>query len=271
MRGGRKRAGRIGLAVAVVGAMLAVGAGSGVADAEDRAVCLVRLQMATAGCPARPEMRFDAQALPRRLPSEARAPVSMRVHGSISTADGSLPSSLRRVEMDFDRAGAIDARGLPVCSRSKVETLSIGPLRRACRSSIVGRGTALVGIPSAEPVPLDLTVFNGGVRGGATTLFIRASGALSTPSPVLVTVRPIGPGAGPYGLRAVAEIPPLDLSGSLIDFELVVGRRFADRGVARSYLSASCPDGALQIGAREDFRDGTILAAAAVRSCAAAP
>ena len=129
----------------------------------------------------------------------------------------------------------------------------------------------MVGIPSAEPVPLHLTVFNGGVRGGATILFIRASGALATVSPVLVTVRPIATAAGPYGLRAVAAIPSLDLGGSLIDFELVVGRRFENRGVARSYLSASCPDGTLQIGARDEFRDGTILAATSVRSCAAAP
>lgn len=270
MGGGRKRAGRIGLAVGVVGAMLAVGAGSGAADTGERVVCLLRLPTATE-CPARTEMRFGAQVLPQRLPKGARVPVSMRISGSISTSDGSLPSPLQRAELDFDRAGAIDARGLPICSRSKVETLSMTPLRRACRSSIVGRGTARVGAPSAEPIPLDLTVFNGGVRGGATTLFIRASGALPMLSPVLVTVRSVAPAAGPYGLRAVAEIPPPALSGSLIDFELVVGRRFEDRGMPRSYLSASCPDGALQIGARETFRDGTVLAAMSTRSCAAAP
>lgn len=271
MGGRTKRAGRIGLAVAVVGAVMAVGAGSGAADTDEGRVCLLRPPTAAAGCPARTEMRFGAQVLPQRLPREARAPVSVRIHGSISTADGSLPSTLQRAEIDFDRAGAIDARGLPVCSRSKVETLSMRRLRRACRSSIVGRGRALVGVPSAEPIPLDLTVFNGGVRGRATILFIRASGALPTVSPVVITVRPIAPVAGPYGLRAVAEIPSLDLSGSLIEFELFVGRRFKDRGVARSYLSASCPHGALQIGTRDEFRDGTILAATVARSCAAAP
>jgi hypothetical protein len=231
----------------VVGAVLAISAAAISTTTSYARFCLFQL---TNDCPAFPRLgiRFDAQVTPKKLPKHERLPIAVKLQSQISTSDGTHPSALRELTISFDRNGALNAIGLPVCGRSRLETRSDSAARRACRTSIVGSGTADVEIASLEPerISLPLTLFNGGVKDGITTLFIRSAIATPAPMPIIATVKLSKIHKDRYGLQAVAKIPPIaGGSGSLLDFSLKIKRLFTHKSTQESYAMARCPDGHL--------------------------
>jgi hypothetical protein len=182
-----------------------------------------------------------------------------------------VKGALREVTMDFDKNGALNATGLPACKRSQLETRNTSAVQHVCRESIVGSGTAHVAITSSgqEPIPLPLTLFNGGVRDGTTTLFIRSSIATPTPAPLIATVKLRKIHAGRYGLGAISKIPPIaEGNGSLLDFSLKIKRLFTYKGKKQSYVSAKCPDGHFNaniISAK--FEGGPTISGTVIRPC----
>lgn len=193
-----------------------------------------------------PEFWFDAGISPSLMPRQQPAPIALSVSGGLYTG-APAQWSLSRIPIEFDRQGILTPEDLPTCRRKLLAHSSAAAGRRACRDSIVGSGTAEVSfaIPgqavdmAAPPV---LTVFNGGSKGSITTLYVQ--GAIGAPLPetivATVKVRPIDD--GPYGLRAVTTIPPIDHGQVLLrGFKLNFKPRFASlrcrEGTARSMLS----------------------------------
>jgi hypothetical protein len=193
-------------------------------------------------------LQLDGGVTPQTLPKHDLTPIALTLSGKVSTSDGTHPSALRELMIELDKNGALNATGLPVCGKSQLETRSDSAARRACRASIVGSGTADVEIASleAERISLPLTLFNGGVRDGPTTLFIRSSIGVPTPAPIIATVKIKKIHMGRYGLGTVTKIPPIaGGSGSLLDFNLKVKRLFTYKGTQESYAMARCFDGHL--------------------------
>ena len=123
----------------------------------------------------------------------------------------------------------------------------------------------LAGIATAEkPVKvragnLELT-FNGGFKGGVTTLYIHAYLTVPTPAAIVTTVKIKKIHNGRYGLEAVSSIPKIaGGSGSVKSFSLTINKK----GV----LSAKCPDGKLQAHGTAVFVDGTRVSGEIVRTC----
>lgn len=211
-------------------------------------------------CPGGLIFKFDGGVLPEALPKHEMASVVVKLRGQISTENGGQPSALRELTIDFDKNGALNATGLPACGRSQLEARNTSAIQHVCRESIVGTGTAHVAIASSdqEPIPLPLTLFNGGVRGGTTTLFIRSSITVSTPVPIIATVKLSRVHKGRYGLQAVAKIPPIaEGNGSLLDFSFEVKRLFTYKGTQESDAMARCPDGHLNAEISSLFRNET--------------
>lgn len=213
-------------------------------------VCLRSQPTASASnsCSSPLKVEFGGEVTPMDLPRHEMAPAAVRLFGKISTNDGTQPPAFREAKIDFDEDWAIDAVGLPVCRRSQLEALSTSAAQRVCHKSIVGAGIAHVAIESSDPglLRLPLTLFNGGVRGETTTLFIRSSIAAPTPVPLIATVKLRQVRNGRYGLQAVSKIPQIaDGSGSLIDFSFKVKRLFKYEHKSHSYVMAKCPDGDL--------------------------
>ena len=176
------------------------------------------------------------------------------------------------MKVDLDKNGALDATGLPACGRRQIKNLGLKDVRRACRKSIVGAGVAHVAIGSSEQeplvVPVPLTLFNGGVRGGTTTLLIHASVPGPSPTPIVVTVKVRKTHKDRYGLQAVAVIPAIaNGSGSVLDFRLAIQRQFTYEGERQSYAMARCFDGHLNAGVTGVFEDGTVLTGTLLRPC----
>jgi hypothetical protein len=201
---------------------------------------------------------------PTTLPKNKLAPISFNASGQIKTKDGTHPPALKEVLLETDKNAAINVKGLPVCKSGQLQSQDTAHAEKICKTAIIGKGTTSVEIEFPEQKPINvnskLLVFNGGFKGGVTTLFIHAYITVPTPAAIVTTVKIKKVHKGRYGLYSVASIPKIaGGSGSVTSFALTVNKK----GV----LSAKCPDGKLQAHATSVFSDGTKAAATIIRTC----
>ena len=193
-------------------------------------------------------LRDNGGISPTKLPRRGRAPIAASLNGRIGTTDGSHPPALSAVIADFDKTIQLDARGLPVCKRGRLEARSTVEAKSACRSAIVGSGEGEVEVAFPEQAPFSakgpIVLFNGGVHGGRTTLFIHTYVAVPAPTAVVAVARITRIHRGHFGLHADARIPQIaGGAGSVTGFRIKIDRRFTRHGQKASYLSAGCPSG----------------------------
>ncbi len=209
---------------------------------------------------------------PSKLPRHEQAPIAAILNGQIGTADGSHPPAIESVVADFDENIEINAKGLPVCSQAKLVARSSTDAKRACPDAIVGTGKGEVEVAFPEQAPLEATgpiiLFNGGVHGGTTLLFIHTYVNVPAPTAVIATVELTRIHRGHYGTHAVAHIPRIaGGAGSVTKFKLTIDRTFAYRGEQQSYLTASCPTGSYYAEGKVQFSDATTLKVTHVLPC----
>jgi hypothetical protein len=222
-------------------------------------------------------IRFDGGISPNALPRSARAPISVRLEGTIRQLGGDHPPGLRRMKVALNRAGQIEAKGLPVCRQDEIRSLSTVEALAACGSSLVGSGgyTVRTTLPNQDESvsPGEILLFNGRDRGHEAIL---AHAYQTEPVPVSrVFVFRITHRGGTYGTVIDAEVPPgLSRHGYLKSIYLHLGRTYAYRGKRRSYLSASCaaPAGFSRalfpfVRASMSFDDGRTLSSTISRTC----
>ncbi len=201
---------------------------------------------------------------PTKLPKNKLAPITFTAEGKIKTKDGTHPPALKEAVVETDKNGAINVKGLPVCKSGQLQSRDTKGAEKACKSAIIGKGTTNVEIafPEQNPIPVSskLLVFNGGFKGGVTTLFIHAYITVPTPAAIVTTVKIKKVHNGRYGLKSVATVPKIaGGSGSVTSFSLKINKH----GV----LTAKCPDGKLQAHTTAVFADGTRASATIIRTC----
>lgn len=215
---------------------------------------------------------------PRALPRDRLAPVTVRIGGSIGTADGSPPPRLRRVSFAINRHGRISTRGLPTCPAGALQSTTTRVALARCRAALVGKGSfgAYLDVDDPPPVPVRgrLLAFNGR-SGHGPALLVHLFVSSPTPVTLVLPFRIARAEGGEFGAALTARIPLLagDI-GYVTDINLNIGRRFNYAGRPRSLLSASCAappgfPGALFDFARGTFRfaNGQTLSATLGRSC----
>lgn len=209
---------------------------------------------------------------PKKLPKKKMAGIKLNVSGKIQNVDGTHPPAMREVVLETDKNGMINAKGVPVCTAGKLQAQDTDHAEKACPKSIVGQGRVIAEIEFAEQRPIDvnskLLVFNGGVRGGKTTVFIHAflSNPVSAAIVTKVVVSKIHNGR--FGTKSIAKIPVIaGGSGSVKSFNLSIKRDFTYRHKKQHYLLARCPDGHLNAKATSIFDDGSRLTGSFVRKC----
>ncbi len=208
---------------------------------------------------------FNGGFSPTALPKKKMANIVLTASGKIQTKDGTHPPALKTVEVETDKNGTIDTKGVPVCKSGQLQSRDTKAAEKVCKSAIIGAGTTSVEIqfPEQSPIPVNskLLVFNGGTSGGKTTLFIHAYITVPTPAAIVTTVKIKKIHKGRYGLLSVASVPKIaGGSGSVKSFSLQVGNK-------KKVLLAKCPDGKLQAHATAKFADGTKVSAGIVRTC----
>jgi len=267
MGGWRKR----GLALAC-GAAITAGAAAVAPAAEYFPVCL----RSTAAVNCGPYLNFQLEGgfAPKKLLKLEMAPVAVYLEGRVENSDGTRPPALEEVTLDLDRNTAVNAVGLPACGKSRLEALGVEAARRACREAIVGSGVAHFMVESPQPrvIELPLTFFNGGVRGGVTTLFLHSSIVTLNSAPVVAITKLRRASKGVYRLEAVTKIPPIaSKTGSVLDFSLTVKRLFEQDGLRSGYVMARCADDRLQARETLVFSDGTVVGGTLLRGCTPRP
>jgi hypothetical protein len=193
-------------------------------------------------------LKVNGGTKPRKLPRRRMAPVGVWIEGKLSTTDGTHTPALRETVIDFDKNGAINAKGLPVCTDAKLEFTDTKTAMEHCRKALVGSGIGKADFQFPDQgrfiVNSPIRVFNGGVRGKTTTLFIHAHVEEPVVVTLVTTVKITKIHKGRYGLHTVATIPRVaNGAGSVYSFRFQIEKLFRHRHRKVSYLTARCTDG----------------------------
>ncbi|HVO53596.1 MAG TPA: hypothetical protein VMT37_04200 [Solirubrobacterales bacterium] len=209
---------------------------------------------------------------PKKLSKTKQTPIALTAEGKITTTDGSHPPALTEAVIETDKNGAVNVKGLATCKKSKLQSQDTKHAKAACLPALIGTGTTDVSIafPESKDVTAhsQLLVFNGGVKGGVTTLYIHAYITVPVPAAIVTTVKISKVHNGRYGLKSVATIPKIASgSGSVTSFKLTINKKFTSGGKKVSVLTAKCPDGRLQAHAVAKFANGLTATTEFVRPC----
>jgi hypothetical protein len=209
---------------------------------------------------------------PTKLPKRKQAPIKGAISASIATVDGSHPPAVREVVVDLDKNFHVNAKGLPVCKAGQLEARDSKAARRVCGRATVGKGKGLaeIAFPEQKPIVVSspVTMFNGGVKGGKTTVFVHAFLTVPVPAAIVTPVKITHSRRGAYGLHAVARIPVIaGGAGSVTFFKLTISRKFTFKGKRASFVTASCPTGRLLAKGRVLFDDNSRLKLARALPC----
>lgn len=210
------------------------------------------------------EVEYDGGFSPKALPKNKLTPISFFLWSKLRTLDGKHPPAIKEFKLEGDKNVVVDAKGIPTCASGKLQSQTSAGARKACNpGALVGSGTTEVEVQFPEQPPIDvkseLLAFNGGVKGGVTTLYIHAYLTAPVTAAIVTTVKIKKVKKGRYGTESIALVPKIaGGSGSVTYFKL----KF-DKGL----LFAKCPDGRLQAHGTGVFADGTKASATVIRPC----
>ena len=186
----------------------------------------------------------DASLAPKKLPRKGTAPVRFSLAAKISASEGSVPPQLQRIEIEINRFGQIEPKGLPICEVDRIQPATSQAALEACRGSLIGEGSfkAKVLISQQAPFPSDGKVhaFNGTWK-GKPAILAHVYGTKPVPTSATIPFV-IGRAKGTYGTKLTASLPQVTSKwGYVTGISMKLGKSFRSHGKRRSYLSAGCP------------------------------
>jgi hypothetical protein len=214
----------------------------------------------------------DGGFSPTTLPKDRFAPIKLHGYSKFETADGGIPPILDQIVIWFDKHGAVETRGLPVCSAAKLAATTTPQARKLCPGSIVGTGfgKAVVNFPEQGPIPASsaITIFNGPRKHGNPTVLAHAHLTVPGPTTFVVPIEIQKVHDGRYGFKVVAKIPKIAGGyGTPTYGRISIGREWQYKSRTLSYANASCVGGRLQAKGQFTFKDGTFLEGTFLRPC----
>jgi hypothetical protein len=214
----------------------------------------------------------DGGFSPKTLPKHENAPISLHGSATFKTTDGTRPSPLRTLTLEFDKHGEVETRGLPKCTMKKLVATTVAVARKNCRGAIVGKGfgTALVQLPEQGPIKASspLTLFNGPEKHGNPTVLGHAHLDYPAPTTYVISIEIERIHHGRYGFRTVARFPRIvNDYGSPISGHLTIGRKWTYKGRTLSFANAHCADGRLQAKGEFTFKDGSFVEGTVFKPC----
>lgn len=209
------------------------------------------------------EAQYNGGFSPKVLSKKKPTPITFNAAAKFGTLDGTHPPALKEVLIEGDKHADIDVKGIPPCKPGRLQSQTSEGARKACGPSLIGSGKTDVEVKFDEQPPLiahsELLAFNGGVKGGVTTLYIHAFLTAPVTAAVVTTVKITKIHKGRYGLESVASVPKIaGGSGSVIFFTLTL---------KKGIVSASCPDGHLNARGTAVFTGGPKMKATVIRPC----
>lgn len=218
------------------------------------------------------EIKFSGGVKPTALSKKKLSPITLELGAELKTKDGSHPPAMQTFEAEFDKNGTINAKGLPACKRGRIEARDTKSAEAACKGSIVGKGFAEAQVAFPEQKPFNakgpLVVFNGGVKGGKTQIYVHVYANVPAPTAFITPVTVTKIHGGKYGTKVVGKIPQIaGGNGSTIKFFIKNHKIFHYKGKTQSYLLAKCPTGKFFARATSKFSNGDKLSGNIIRPC----
>jgi len=147
---------------------------------------------------------------PTKLPRNGAAPIGVSVAGHITTTEqGALPK-LNQIQIEVNRHGRFDAKGIPLCRMGKINPSTTNEAMGACRTSLIGEGTfsANVKIPEQSPFPSlgKVLAFNGKLR-GKPAIFAHIYGTKPVPTSYVLPFSVSRKPKGAFGTTLTASLP----------------------------------------------------------------
>lgn len=223
-------------------------------------------------------IRFDGGISPKTLPRHARAPIGVRLEGTIRALGGKHPPALRRLRIAINRGGKLDTRGLPACRRRQIANVGVARALAVCGASLVGTGgtVAKTTFGADQRIALirgSLLLFATRVKGRDAILAYLKQGS-PAPSTNLMVFN-IRRTRGTFGTVISARIPrALARNAYLTQIFMRLQRTYVFRGRRHAYLSAACaaPKGFSAATfpfarATAAFSDGRVLTSTVIRTC----
>lgn len=209
---------------------------------------------------------------PKGLSKKKLTPIALIAEGKVKTTDGTHPPALNKVVLETDKNGEVNVKGYPTCKSGQLQSRDTKAAKKACPKAIIGHGNTTAEVKFEEQAPVtvhsQLLVFNGGVKGGTTTLYIHAYFSDPIPGAIVTTVKIKKHKHGRYGTQSIATIPKIaNGAGSITQFKLKIDKKYTYKGKKVSVLTAKCPDGRLQAHAVGEFEGGPKLTTEFVRPC----
>lgn len=214
---------------------------------------------------------IDGGITPTKLPKSTQAPITLKVKGSIKTADGTHVPALKTLALQFDKNGAIYTKGLPTCTTAKLQATLTAQAKAACPDALVGTGRVSAEIALPEQAPFNasgpLLIFNGAPKGGKPVLIFHVHANVPAPT-TFVTSGAISKASGKFGTSTLIDIPTIvNGQGSLTSFEATIHKTWTYKGQKKSLLIAKCPTGQLYAHGEFKFADNTLISGDVVRPC----
>jgi hypothetical protein len=220
------------------------------------------------------EIVADGGFSPQTLSKTKQTPIGVQASGEVRMVDGSHPPAIREIIIEADKNGESHTKGIPTCKSGQLQATDTAAALRACKSALIGEGTAVAQVAFAEQKPIDvsskLLLFNGGEKNGVETWYAHAyfsnpiSGAIVTTA----TISKIHHGR--FGTLGVIKIPQIaGGSGSGLSFELEIFESVKVGGKTFNPISAKCADGKLKVHVQGKFEDGTRAETEILRACTA--
>ena len=195
-------------------------------------------------------LTINGGVTPKALPKTTMAPITLNVSGKIATADGSHPPALKRSrrrhrqERHDRRPRRADLQSRASSKRTTTDAgrkdLQAGD-RRHRHHRRRGRSS-----PNRAPIPITakLLAFNGGTKGGTTTIYIHAYLTNPITAALVTTVKISKEHKGPYGIHSIASVPKIaGGAGSVTAFSLTFPKKlFTYKGKKHGYLLAKCSE-----------------------------
>ena len=206
---------------------------------------------------------FNGGFEPKVLSKTKLTPVTFNVSAEIKHLKGEHPPALKEFILEGDKNASINVKGLPTCTSGQLQSQTSAAARKICGPSLVGSGKTDVEVKFPEQEPFmaksELLAFNGGAKGGVTTLFVHAYLTAPITAAVVTTVKIKKIKKGRFGLESVATIPKIaGGSGSVTFFTLTL---------KKGIVSAMCKDGKLKARGEAIFADSTRLEGEVIRAC----
>lgn len=213
-----------------------------------------------------------ASIAPRALPSHGNVPVKVSSVTRVKTTDGSSPPALDQLTFIFDKNGAVDTQGLPVCTAAKLADTTPEVAKKRCAGAIVGEGIgrAQVNLPGAAPIEISspLTIFNAPPAGGKPTLIAHAYETVPAAKTLLIPFSIERVNQGRYGYRVEIQMPEIAAGfGAATLAKATVGKTWKRGGKTVGYANAHCAGGRLQVHGSATFTDGSFFPVTLTSPC----